>query len=339
MAFKMKGAATLIAALAIFATASAAAAQSGYPDHNVRMLVGYPPGGPVDIIGRVVADRLSQIWGKSVVVENITGAGGNIAADRAVHATPDGYTLLVSTNAQLVVNPSLYKMTFDPAKDLTPISLAVYSPNILVIPNDVPAKSVKELVEYLKAHPGKSFASAGVGTTQHLAGELFKSMAHVDIQHVPYRGAAPVIPDLMAGRVTLFFGAISSLHSAGARGQAARARRHLGQALSGGARTADHDRGRLSRIRIGALHGPGGAGRYAARDRREDSPGHGQRPGRAGGAQEARQHRHGSDRLVAGGIRRRHGGGTAAMGKSHQRRRDQTEPLARWSAAARFMPR
>ena len=211
MTIRMKGAAALVAALAIVATAGAAVAQSGYPDHNVRMLVGYPPGGPVDIIGRVVSDRLSQIWGKPVVVENITGASGNIAADRAAKSTPDGYTLLVSTNAQLVVNPSLYKMTFDPAKDLTPISLAVYSPNILVIPNDVPAKNVKELVAYLKANPGKSFASAGVGTTQHLAGELFKSMAHVDIQHVPYRGAAPVITDLLAGRVTMFFGAISSL--------------------------------------------------------------------------------------------------------------------------------
>jgi tripartite-type tricarboxylate transporter receptor subunit TctC len=211
MTIEAKGAAAFIAALAMLAMPHAAVAQSGYPDHTVRMLVGYPPGGPVDIIGRIVADRLSRIWGQPVVVENITGASGNIAADRAAHATPDGYTLLVSTNAQLVVNPSLYKMTFDPAKDLTPISLAVYSPNILVVPNDVPAKTVKELVAYLKANPGKSFASAGVGTTQHLAGELFKSMAQVDIQHVPYRGAAPAISDLLAGRVSLFFGAISPL--------------------------------------------------------------------------------------------------------------------------------
>ncbi len=210
MTFKTKTAALLLA-LAIVLPAGGARAQGGYPDRAVHLLVGYPPGGPVDIIGRVISDRLSQIWGKPVVVENITGAGGNIAADRAAKSAPDGYTLLVSTNAQLVVNPSLYKMTFDPAKDLTPISLAVYSPNILVVPNDVPAKNVKELVAYLKANPGKSFASAGVGTTQHLAGELFKTMAKVDIQHVPYRGAAPVIPDLMAGRVSLFFGAISSL--------------------------------------------------------------------------------------------------------------------------------
>ena len=184
---KLKLTAALIVALAISATASGALAQSGYPDHAVRVLVGYPPAGPVDIIGRVMADRLSQIWGQAAVVENISGAGGNIAADRAAKSAPDGYTLLVSTNAQLVVNPALYAtMPFDPAKDLVPISLSVYSPNILVVPNDVPAKSVAELVAYARANPGKlTYASAGVGTTQHLAGELFKTMAHVDIQQMP----------------------------------------------------------------------------------------------------------------------------------------------------------
>jgi len=210
---KIKIAAALIAALPVFSTASVAIAQSVYPDRAVRMVVGYPPAGPVDIIARVMSDKLSEIWGQPVVVENVSGAGGNIAGDRVAKATPDGYTLLVATNAQLAVNPSLYnKMTYDPAKDLMPISQAVYSPNILVVPNDVPAKNVQELVAYALLHPGKlTFASAGVGTTQHLAGELFKSMAHVDIQHVPYRGAAPVITDLLGGRLTIFFGAISPL--------------------------------------------------------------------------------------------------------------------------------
>jgi len=208
---KTKLAAGLAAVLAALATAPGALAQAKYPDHPVHVLVGYPPGGPVDIIARIMSDKLAALWGQPAVIENITGAGGNIAADRAAHSTADGYTLLVSTNAQLVVNPSLYKMTFDPAKDLSPICLAVYSPNILVVPDDVPVKSVKELVEYLHAHPGKTYASAGVGTTQHLAGELFKTMAKVDIQHVPYRGAGPIIPDLLAGRITMFFGAISPL--------------------------------------------------------------------------------------------------------------------------------
>jgi len=209
MGFKTKIAAVL-AALAL--AAGSAAAQSAYPDHTVKVMVGYPPGGPVDIIARVVCDRLAEIWHQPVVVENIAGAGGNIAGDRVAKAAPDGYTLIMATNALLAINPSLYgKMAFDPNKDLIPISEAVDSPNILVVPNDLNVHSVKELVAYLRAHPGGTFASAGIGTTQHLAGELFKAMEHLDIQHVPYRGAAPVITDMLAGRLTLYFGAVAPL--------------------------------------------------------------------------------------------------------------------------------
>ena len=211
MKFKTKITAALIAALALLAAPGAALAQSGYPDRAVRMVIGYPPAGPVDIIARIMADRLSQIWGQPVVVDNVSGAGGNIGGDRVAKSAPDGYTLLMATNAQVAINPSLYaKMTYDPVKELLPISQAVYSPNILVVPNDVPAKSVAELVAYARANPGKlSFASAGVGTTQHLAGELFKAMAHIDIQHVPYRGAGPMITDLLGGRITMAFIAIA----------------------------------------------------------------------------------------------------------------------------------
>jgi tripartite-type tricarboxylate transporter receptor subunit TctC len=208
---KTRIAAALIAGLAIV-SAGGAMAQT-YPDRPVHMVLGYPPAGPVDIIARIVADRLSQIWNQPVIVENVSGAGGNIGGDRVAKAVPDGYTILMATNAQVAINPSLYaKMTYDPALDLMPISQAVYSPNILVVPNDVPAKSVKELVDYARANPGKlSYASAGVGTTQHLAGELFKAMAKIDIQHVPYRGAGQVIPDLLGGRITMYFGAIAPL--------------------------------------------------------------------------------------------------------------------------------
>jgi len=210
---KIKITAALIAALSIFFAQGDAVAQ-GYPDHTVRMIVGYPPAGPVDIIARIMSDKLTEIWSQPVVVENVSGAGGNIAGDRVAKAAPDGYTLLVATNAQLAVNPSLYtKMTYEPAKDLLPISQAVYSPNILVVPNEVPAKTVQELVAFARSRTGEklTFASAGVGTTQHLAGELFKAMANIDIQHVPYRGAAPVITDLLGGRLTMYFGAISPL--------------------------------------------------------------------------------------------------------------------------------
>jgi len=147
------------------------------------------------------------------VIENATGAAANVAADRTVKAGPDGYTLLMASNAQIVINPSLYpNMSFNPAKDLVTISQSVFTPNLLVVHNDVPARTVQELADYARANPGKlTYASAGTGTTQHLAAELFKSMAKVDIQHVPYRGAAPAITDLLGGRVTLFFGNIAPL--------------------------------------------------------------------------------------------------------------------------------
>ena len=204
-------AAALIAALTIVATANTALAETKYPDRPVHIILGYPPAGPVDIITRIMSDKLSQIWGQPAVVENVSGAAGNIGGERVAKAAPDGYTLLMATNAQLAVKPSLYaKMTYDPAKDLAPISLAVYSPNILVVPNDVPVKSVAELIAYARANPGKlTFGSAGVGTTQHLAGELFKAMTHIDIQHVPYRGGAPVITDLLGGHLTMSFIAIA----------------------------------------------------------------------------------------------------------------------------------
>lgn len=200
-------------ALSLLVSANDGFAQSNYPDRTVRLLVGYAPGGPVDIIGRLFSDKLAELWKQPVVVENITGAAANVAGDRVAKAAPDGYTLLVATNPLLSVNPSLYgKMPFDPNKDLTPITLAVYSPNLFVVPNDVPAKTVQELIAYAKANPGKlTYGSSGAGTTQHLAGELFNKMAGVDIQHVPYRGASAVITDLLGGRLTMFIGSITPL--------------------------------------------------------------------------------------------------------------------------------
>jgi tripartite-type tricarboxylate transporter receptor subunit TctC len=174
---------TLLAALVSGCLVATAFAQSSYPDRAVKIEVGYAPGGPLDIVARLLGDKLSQMWGKPVIVENLSGASGNIAADRVAKAAPDGYTLLLASNVMLTVNPKLYKsLPFDPLKDLAPITQVAYAPNILVVPNDLPVKSVQELVAYAKANPGKlSFASAGVGSTQHLAGELFKTMAKIAI--------------------------------------------------------------------------------------------------------------------------------------------------------------
>jgi tripartite-type tricarboxylate transporter receptor subunit TctC len=209
----MKTIRVLFAFLSSWLVGGIASAQAPFPDRPVHILVGYVPGGPNDIIARAIGDRLALVWGKSVVIDNVPGASGNIAGDRVAKAVPDGYTLLLANMAQIVVNPFLFeRMSFDPIKDLAPVSQVALTPNVLVVPNEVPVHSVHELVAFLRATPGKyTFGSAGVGTTQHLAGELFKSMAKLDIQHVPYRGASQVITDLLGNRITMYLGNIAPL--------------------------------------------------------------------------------------------------------------------------------
>jgi len=194
----------LAAGAAALPAVSRMAGAQAYPSRPVRLLVGFAPGGPNDIVARLVGERLSAIWGKPVVIDNVTGVSGNLAADRVAKSAPDGYTLLMAAAAQIVVNLSLYqKMTFDPTKDLTPISQLSSFANILAVHNDVPAKTVQDLIALARKQPGD--ASGGVGTSNHLAGELFKSMANIDIRHVPYRSLALAVPDLLAGRVSMAF--------------------------------------------------------------------------------------------------------------------------------------
>ena len=184
-----------------------------YPDKPIRLLVGFAPAGPADIAARVLGEKLTEAWGKPVAIENVTGAAGNVSAERVAKAAPDGYTLLLGASSTIVSNISLYeKLRFDPLKDFAPISQLCVTPNILAVNNDVPAKSVAELVALAKARPGAlTFGSAGVGTSQHLAGELFKVRAGIKLQHVPYRGIAQVVPDLLGGRLTMVFGNISAM--------------------------------------------------------------------------------------------------------------------------------
>jgi tripartite-type tricarboxylate transporter receptor subunit TctC len=197
----------IVTALSALLTASPTLAQATYPDKPIRLLAGFVAGGPADLIARMVGDKITEAWSKPVVVENVTGSGGNLATDRVAKAAPDGYTLLLGTSGPFVIHPSLYsKLPFDPVKDFEPITQLCFTPNVFVVHNDVPAKSVQELVALARAQPGTlTFASAGVGTTQHLSGELFKTMAAIDIRHVPYRGIAAVMPDLLGGRVTMVF--------------------------------------------------------------------------------------------------------------------------------------
>lgn len=197
----------VLTVLSVLLTAGNAVAQAGYPEQAVRILVGFSAGVAPDVTARLLADQLSSAWGKPVVVENVTGAAGNIAATRVARATPDGHTLGMIGNSSLVFSPSMYdKLGFDPLKDFAPISQVFVAANVLVVPHDVPAKSLPELVALARDRPGAlTYAHAGAGTSQHLAAELFKSIERLDIRPVAYRGTTALLPDLLAGRVTMSF--------------------------------------------------------------------------------------------------------------------------------------
>ncbi len=201
-----------IAALALAMSAGGAAAQTSYPEQPIRILVGFTPGVAPDITSRLLADKFSAAWGRAVVIENVLGAGGNIACDRAAKAPPDGYTLVMCGNGSLVIAPSLYdKLPYDPVKDLAPISRVFVAANILAVHPDLPARTLPELVALARAQPGKlTYGHAGTGTSQHLAAELFKFMAQIDIQPVAYRGTTAMLPDLLAGRVSMSFANIAN---------------------------------------------------------------------------------------------------------------------------------
>jgi tripartite-type tricarboxylate transporter receptor subunit TctC len=198
-----------IAAIVVAAaTPQFAAGQADpYPARPLRIVVPFPAGGTTDILARAVAQKLTDSWGQAVVVDNRPGAGGNIGSELVARSTADGYTLLMGTVGTHAINVSLYpKLPFDPVKDFVPIILVAGVPNVLEVNPGVPANSMAELVAYAKANPGKlNFASSGNGTSIHLSGELFKSMTGVSMTHVPYKGSAPAISDLLGGQVQLMF--------------------------------------------------------------------------------------------------------------------------------------
>jgi tripartite-type tricarboxylate transporter receptor subunit TctC len=186
------------------------AAQTTYPEKPIRMVVGFTSGGPPDTLARLFGQKFAEALGKPVVVENVPGAAGSIGADRVAKAAPDGYTLGLLNQTQLAINPSLYKLAYDPVKDFAPVSQVAIAQLMLVVHNAVPAKSVKELVTLAKAQPGGlTFATGGSGSPPHMAAELFKSVASVDIQHIPYKGVPLAIPDLLGGRVMMMFSPIA----------------------------------------------------------------------------------------------------------------------------------
>jgi len=210
---RLLAASTAVSALLATLAVTSVHAQSptpGYPAKSIRMVVTLAPGGGVDTTARVIGQRLSEIWGQQVVVENRPGAGGTIAAEIVARAAPDGHTLLVSSSSH-AINPTLYKLSYDSIKDFAPISLTVMAPNIMVVHPSLPAKTIKELIALARARPTEIlYASTGNGSFPHLAMALFHMLAKVEMAHVPYKGTAPGITDLIAGRVTVTVASVPS---------------------------------------------------------------------------------------------------------------------------------
>jgi tripartite-type tricarboxylate transporter receptor subunit TctC len=209
-----------IALFSLFAAVCRAEVAAIYPSKSIKIVVPFPAGGTADIVARITAEKLRQKWKQPVIVENRPGAGGNIGTEAVASSAPDGYTLLVSSPGPMAINESLYKkLPFRPA-DLMPIAMLATVPNVLVVRSGFPAKSAQEFISYAKAHPGKVLvASQGNGTTSHLTAVMFQRLTATTMLHVPYRGTAPAMQDLMAGSVDVFFdnlGTSISLHQGGA---------------------------------------------------------------------------------------------------------------------------
>jgi tripartite-type tricarboxylate transporter receptor subunit TctC len=203
--------AVTVAALALPGQPLAAAA---FPDHPVRIVVPFPAGGSNDVVARFLGMKLYEVWGQQVIIDNRPGAGGNIGAEMVARSAPDGYTLLLSAPGPLAVNQSLYPhLPFDPVADFAPVALVASVQIVLAVNPEVKATNVRELIALAKASPGKiNFGSSGYGSTNHLAGELFKTLASIDIVHVPYRGAAPAMNDLVSGQIPVLFDNMPAIH-------------------------------------------------------------------------------------------------------------------------------
>lgn len=204
---KRRTALKLAASAISFLAISAAAHAQSFPERSITLVVPFAAGGSTDVVARVIAQKMGDDLGQQIVVENVAGAGGNLGADRVARAEPDGYTVLMGTVATHALNPLILKTKpYDPEKDFAPISLLVVVPNVLVVNPQLPVNTVAELVALLKAEPDKyAYASSGNGTPLHLSGELFKSMAGVSMQHVPYKGSGPALNDLLGNQVSIMF--------------------------------------------------------------------------------------------------------------------------------------
>ena len=241
--------ATSLLCLTLLAVAPQSAL-GAYPDRPIRIIVPFAPGGGVDIMARLIGDFMSKDFGKPVIVENKPGAGTIVGTMAAASSAPDGYTLLMAS-PPFAINPSINaKLPYDTFKAFTPVALVARSFDIVVVDPKLPFMSIQDVIAYAKANPGKlNFGSPGIGSSPHLAGEFFKSLAHVDITHVPYKGSAPAITDLLGGQIQMIFSTVPCRSVICSRWTVARSGGHLGTAVGGLPRPADSCRGWRHRLR------------------------------------------------------------------------------------------
>jgi tripartite-type tricarboxylate transporter receptor subunit TctC len=208
------GFAITLSAIAVLATLSSAGAQD-YPNRPITLVVPFPPGGSTSIVARIIGEKMSESLGQQIVIDNRGGAGGTIGSRAVAKSMPDGYTLLLGYTGTLAIGPTLYpNVGYDPRKDFAPIGMIGHAPNSLVVHPSFPAKTVKELIDYAKANPGKvQFGSAGVGTVSHVSGEYFATAAGLTLAHVPYRGTGPALADLLGGHIPMAFAPIPATHA------------------------------------------------------------------------------------------------------------------------------
>jgi tripartite-type tricarboxylate transporter receptor subunit TctC len=306
-------------------TARAQGTAPQWPTRFVRLIVPFPPGGGTDAVARILTHRLSEMWGQQVVIENRGGAGSNIGNEAAARAEPDGYTILFATVA-LAINRYMYaSLPYDPIADFAPITVLCDYPNVMVVPNTSPARSVTEFIALAKAKPGMTFGSSGVGTTPHLSGELFKRMAGLEMMHVPYRGAGPALNDLIPGRIDMMFNTIGATLTQ-VRGGHIRALAVTSpeRFLTAPELPTVAESG-VPGFDVTGWYALAGAGAHAGRDRAPDQRRHAFGVARAGGEEAARGSRRAGHRLEPG----RDGGSDrrrdAQVGADHPGGRDRAD--------------
>ena len=298
-------------------------AGTGWPAKTVRIVVPFTPGGSTDTTARLVGNRLQEVWGQSVVIENKRGAGGNIAADMVAKSDPDGYTIFI-VGPGMATNQFLYpSLTYDPVGDFAPVTLLITQPNIMCVPNSSPAKSVQQFIAFCNENKGKvTYASSGNGTTLHLSGELFKRLAKVEMTHIPYRGGAPAINDLIPGRVDVAFDnaptVVGHIRAGHLRALAVTTKERI--AIMPELPTIGETAARLRRVLLVRLLR---AGQDPAGGDRQTQRRHQRRAGLSRGEVALRGSRRGAERLDPGGVGRLPAIGDRQMGPGDPRLADQ----------------